>query len=65
MSKKTPKPTSAARFDALVDEALTSLEQRAQEGTPPSVTELNGVRRLLDGRAAAADLEEANRLALG
>jgi hypothetical protein len=47
------------RYDALVDRGLSALEQREK---PPTVAELNGLRRLIERRDQERQLEEARRL---
>jgi hypothetical protein len=53
------KPTDQARFDALVERGLRELKRRKK---PPTVAELNGLRRLMERRDQERQLEEARRL---
>ncbi len=54
--------TDADRLDRLVDAALAKAEADTQEGRPPSVAELNGLRRLVERRTQDRELEEMNEL---
>lgn len=54
--------TDAARLDRLIDAALAKAEADAAAGKPPSVSELNGLRRLIERRKEDRELEEMNEL---
>jgi hypothetical protein len=53
------EPTERQRLAALVDRKLRAMEQAKK---PPSLAELNGVRRLIEMLERERQIEEARRL---
>ena len=61
-AKAPAQATPRERLDALVEQSLAAAEASAAEGHPPSATELNGLRRLIDRQEADEHLAELRRL---
>jgi hypothetical protein len=53
---------AGGRLDRLIELTLQGLEEDAANGMPPSVAELNGVRRLLAERRDERELERLRQL---
>lgn len=60
--KAPSQATPRERLDLLLEQSLAAAEARAAEGHPPSATELNGLRRLIERQEADEQLAELRRL---
>jgi hypothetical protein len=56
----TTRLTSRQRLGKLAEQRLKALEAEAAKGKPPTASELNGLRRLIDGDDDARQREQTD-----